>query len=48
MKIYVHNNGITLAGKAWEIKRTLNEYSKEHKLVKDWISTVNKSARQSD
>jgi len=48
MKIYVHDHGITLAGKAWEIKRKLKEYSRQHKLVKDWVYTVNKSARHPD
>lgn len=48
MKIYVHDNGVTLVGKAWEIKRKLREYRQEHILVKDWIKTVNKTARHSD
>ncbi|HAQ08663.1 MAG TPA: Z-ring formation inhibitor MciZ [Bacillus bacterium] len=48
MKIYVHDNGVTLAGKAWEIKRKLKEYGQEHKLVTDWIKTVNKKALRSD
>lgn len=48
MKIYVHDNGITLAGKAWEIKQKLKEYGKEHEFVKDWIRTVNKGSRQSE
>jgi hypothetical protein len=43
MKIYVHDQGITLAGKAWEIKQKLKEYEKQHKLVKDWINSVNKT-----
>ncbi|MEH7441780.1 Z-ring formation inhibitor MciZ [Bacillus sp. JJ1122] len=48
MKIYVHDHGITLAGKAWEIKRKLKEYSKQHTLVKDWVNTVKNNARQPD
>lgn len=43
MKIYVHDRGIVLTGKAWEIKRKLKEYSQQHKLVKDWITTVHKA-----
>jgi hypothetical protein len=46
MKIYVHDRGITLAGKAWEIKQKLKEYSRQHTLVKDWVSTVQKNSRQ--
>ncbi|WP_423407296.1 Z-ring formation inhibitor MciZ [Heyndrickxia sp. MSNUG] len=48
MKIYIHNHGVTLTGKAWEIKRKLKEYSVQHKLVKDWVNTVNKTARHPD
>jgi hypothetical protein len=48
MKIYVHDRGITLAGKGWEIKRKLKEYSAQHKLVKDWVNSVKKSNRQPD
>jgi hypothetical protein len=46
MKIYIHGQGIILAGKAWEIKRTLKEYGKQHKLVKDWVETVNHPVRR--
>ncbi|UYZ20650.1 Z-ring formation inhibitor MciZ [Mesobacillus jeotgali] len=46
MKIYVHSQGITLAGKAWEIQRTLKEYGKKHEFVKDWIETVNQPNRR--
>ncbi len=48
MKIYVHVQGITLAGKAWEIRRKLKEYGNKHELVKDWIDAVNKSVRRSE
>lgn len=46
MKIYVHGQGITLAGKAWEIKTILKEYGKKHELVKDWVEAVNQPARR--
>jgi hypothetical protein len=37
MKIYVHEKGVVLVGKAWEIREKLKEYSKEFRLVKDWV-----------
>jgi hypothetical protein len=46
MKIYVHSHGFTLAGKAWEVKRTLKEYGKKHEFVKDWVDTVNQPPRR--
>ena len=46
MKIYVHSQGITLAGKAWEIKTILKEYGKKHELLKDWVETVNQTKRR--
>lgn len=48
MKIYVHGQGITLTGKAWEIKTILKEYGKKHELVKEWVDTVNQSVRRPD
>ncbi|WP_174734084.1 Z-ring formation inhibitor MciZ [Mesobacillus harenae] len=45
MKIYVHEKGIIIAGKSWEVRRKLREYSKEHKLVKDWIRSTNPDGR---
>lgn len=47
MKIYVRENGITLTGKAWEIRQKLKEYGHEYKLVKDWLSAVSKPGRRS-
>ncbi|PLR99822.1 Z-ring formation inhibitor MciZ [Bacillus sp. T33-2] len=40
MKVYVHEKGIVLAGKAWEVKRKLKEYSRDHMLVQDWVTSV--------
>ncbi|MBY0122512.1 Z-ring formation inhibitor MciZ [Bacillus sp. S/N-304-OC-R1] len=37
MKIHVHERGVLLVGKAWEIRQKLKEYSKEYQLVKDWV-----------
>ncbi|WP_070121600.1 Z-ring formation inhibitor MciZ [Bacillus marinisedimentorum] len=38
MKIYVTENGITLVGKSWEIRRALKEYSKQFDTIKQWTS----------
>lgn len=37
MKIYVHNQGIILAGKAWEVRQKLKEYGKSYQLVSEWV-----------
>lgn len=37
MKIYVHEKGVTLVGKAWEIREKLKEYSKDYYLLKEWV-----------
>ncbi|WNS74112.1 Z-ring formation inhibitor MciZ [Bacillus sp. DTU_2020_1000418_1_SI_GHA_SEK_038] len=37
MKIYVHEKGVILVGKAWEIREKLKEYSKDYRLIKEWI-----------
>ncbi|WNB93647.1 Z-ring formation inhibitor MciZ [Bacillus sp. NEB1478] len=37
MKIYLQPKGITLVGKAWQIKYMLKSYMKQHELVSDWI-----------
>jgi hypothetical protein len=44
MKIYVHEKGIVIAGKAWEIRQKLIEYRRQYELVKDWIEAVNKKS----
>lgn len=38
MKIYVHDQGVTLVGKAWEIRERLKYYGKKHKTFSDWIA----------
>ena len=37
MKIYLHEQGIIMTGKAWEIQHKLAEYRKQYKLVSQWI-----------
>jgi hypothetical protein len=40
MKIVVHEKGVILSGKAWEIKQKLKEYGKNYCFVKDWVENV--------
>lgn len=40
MKVVVHEKGIILVGKRWEILQKLKEYNKEYVLVSDWIQNV--------
>ena len=47
MKIYVHEKGVTLVGKAWEIRAKLKEYSKDYYLLKDWVYSCSKNKRKS-
>jgi hypothetical protein len=37
MKVYVHEKGVIMIGKAWEIKQKLLEYNKQFETVKQWI-----------
>ncbi|PLR86064.1 Z-ring formation inhibitor MciZ [Bacillus canaveralius] len=39
MKLYVHEKGIVLVGKAWEIKRKLHEYGKQFTLLEEWVTS---------
>ncbi|MCQ6273804.1 Z-ring formation inhibitor MciZ [Bacillus sp. V3B] len=43
MKIYVHDKGVTLSGKAWEIKQKLKEYRKDYRLVSDLVKNNKKN-----
>lgn len=42
MKLYVHEKGIILVGKAWEIRAKLKEYAQHYDELQDWIQSVNK------
>jgi len=37
MKVYVHEKGIILAGKAWEVLQKLKEYNKDYHFVSEWV-----------
>jgi hypothetical protein len=40
MKVYVHDKGIILVGKGWEIVQKLKEYNKEYSTVAQWLEKV--------
>ncbi|MGG0716613.1 Z-ring formation inhibitor MciZ [Robertmurraya massiliosenegalensis] len=37
MKVYVHDRGVILIGKAWEIRAKLKEYYQHYDRLHDWI-----------
>ncbi|MFT8322007.1 MAG: Z-ring formation inhibitor MciZ [Bacillus sp. (in: firmicutes)] len=37
MKIYLHDKRVVCAGKAWEIRQILKQYSKKYRYVKEWL-----------
>jgi hypothetical protein len=37
MKVYVHDKGVILVGKAWEIRQKLAEYQRKFNKVEDWV-----------
>ncbi|MFS0643914.1 Z-ring formation inhibitor MciZ [Siminovitchia sp. 179-K 8D1 HS] len=39
MRVVIGEKRIVLTGKAWEIQALLKKYSKEHKLLKDWLDS---------
>ncbi|WP_108670924.1 Z-ring formation inhibitor MciZ [Peribacillus acanthi] len=43
MKIYVHEKGVTLTGKAWEIKRKLKEYGQHYEFVQQWVNGISQN-----
>lgn len=40
MKIYIHTQGVRMAGKAWEIEAKLREAKKSFQTVRQWVDTV--------
>ncbi|MGG5253717.1 Z-ring formation inhibitor MciZ [Neobacillus sp. SM06] len=43
VKIYVHAQGVVLAGKAWEVGEKLKEYQKLYSTVAEWAGQANRS-----
>lgn len=39
MKIYIHDQQVTLVGKAWQIKYMLKKYMKKYSTVQEWINS---------
>ncbi|MFB6465923.1 Z-ring formation inhibitor MciZ [Cytobacillus sp. Hz8] len=40
MKVYVHDKGVILVGKAWEVKQKLRENLQYYTLLKDWTTSI--------
>lgn len=40
MKIYVKENGVTIVGKAWQVKAALKHYGRSFKTIDDWTRSV--------
>lgn len=43
MKVYVHEKGIIMAGKAWEIRQKLKEYQRQYTYLAEWVHAAHKS-----
>jgi hypothetical protein len=41
MKVYVHDKGIILVGKGWEILKKLKEYNQDYLTLTEWVDKVN-------
>ncbi|MGR3764911.1 Z-ring formation inhibitor MciZ [Rossellomorea sp. NS-SX7] len=39
MQVIVEKNRVVLAGKVWEVRAKLKEYSKKYDTVKEWTET---------
>jgi Mother cell inhibitor of FtsZ len=48
LKVHVHSKGVILAGKAWEIREKLREYTLKHTLIKEWIDSAETAASQKE
>ena len=46
MKAYVHEKGVILTGKAWEIRYLIRKYQKEYTYVKEWVDASNYSKKK--
>lgn len=47
MKVYMYQHGITLVGKAWQIKAKLKEYNKMHHLLHEFLEANEKALHHS-
>ena len=37
MKIFVHDHGVIIFGKAWEIREKLKVYRKHYQFLSEWV-----------
>lgn len=37
MKVYKHDRGVILVGKAWQVRTKLKEYQQSYYYLSDWI-----------
>ncbi|MET3696196.1 uncharacterized protein DUF3936 [Bacillus oleivorans] len=40
MKCYVHEKGVILVGKAWQIKIMLTQYQKHYETLQEWVESA--------
>lgn len=43
MKIYVKENGVTIVGKAWQVKAALRHYGRSFQTIEEWTRSVSKN-----
>jgi nicotinate-nucleotide pyrophosphorylase len=43
MKVYVQENGITLVGKAWQVRYMLKKYSDQYETIQEWVADSRKT-----
>ena len=44
MKIFVHDHGVIISGKAWEIREKLKEYGKHYQFLSEWVENSGQSS----
>ena len=42
MKVFLKRNGVTLVGKAWQIKYLLKKYAQKYETLQDWVNANKK------
>jgi hypothetical protein len=45
MKVYVHEKGVIMVGKAWEIIEKLSEYRLQFETIEEWVDKTNDTAK---
>ncbi|MFC0473378.1 Z-ring formation inhibitor MciZ [Halalkalibacter kiskunsagensis] len=48
MKIYIHQQGVIMAGKAWEIQAKLKQMRASFHTLEEWVDTVYSNGSQSN